>query len=109
MYWLLLSILTNSILLLLLKGFARFNVNTLQAIVVNYFVAGSVGLFVAHTRLLPGELLQQPGTYRLSARLRSRMEPIYFMRFCGSTPEMERRMLEQLMDVAPQAAEFEIR
>lgn len=60
MYWLLLSIITNSILLLLLKAFARFGVNTLQAIVVNYFVAGSVGLFVTHTRLMPGELLQQP-------------------------------------------------
>lgn len=67
-----------------------------------------LGARTAHYRI-PGHLLQQPGTYRLSARLRSRMEPIYFMRFCGSTPEMERRMLEQLLDVAPQAVEFEIR
>ena len=57
---------------------------------------------------IPGQLLKQPGTYRLSARLRSRMEPIYFMRFCTATPEMERRMLEQTLDVVPQAVEFEI-
>ncbi|MGN6547023.1 MAG: multiheme c-type cytochrome, partial [Aureliella sp.] len=67
-----------------------------------------LGVRSAHYHI-PGELLKQPGTYRLSARLRSRMEPIYFMRFCGATPEMERRMLEQLLDLAPQAAEFEIR
>lgn len=57
---------------------------------------------------IPGELIQQPGTYRLSARMRSRMEPIYFMRFCTATAEMERRMLEQTLDVAPQAVEFEV-
>ena len=39
---------------------------------------------------IPGELIQQPGTYRLSFRMRSRSEPIYFMRFCEATPEMER-------------------
>ncbi len=42
-------------------------------------------------------------SYRLSVRMRSRMEPIYFMRFCTATPEMERRMLEQTLDVQPQA------
>ncbi|MGN6136711.1 MAG: multiheme c-type cytochrome [Aureliella sp.] len=57
---------------------------------------------------IPGHLVEQPGTYRLSVRLRSRMEPIYFMRFCTATPEMERRMLEQTLDVHPQAVEFEI-
>ena len=57
---------------------------------------------------VPGELLRQPGTYRLSVRMRSRMEPIYFMRFCTATPEMERRMLEQTLDVQQQAVEFEI-
>ena len=67
----------------------------------------ALGAKVANYRV-PGELLQQPGTYRLSARMRSRMEPIYFMRFCTATPEMERRMLEQTLDVAPQAIEFEI-
>lgn len=58
---------------------------------------------------IPGELLTRPGTYRLSARLRSRMEPIYFMRFCGATAEMERRMLEQTIDLHPSSVEFTIR
>ncbi|MFO1064574.1 MAG: multiheme c-type cytochrome [Pirellulales bacterium] len=58
---------------------------------------------------VPAALMQKPGTYRLSARLRSRNEPIYFMRYCNSTVEMERRMLENTLDIAPQAVEFEVR
>ncbi|MCA9130136.1 MAG: hypothetical protein KDB22_23775 [Planctomycetales bacterium] len=57
---------------------------------------------------IPGNLLCQPGTYRISVRMRSRMEPIYFMRFCNATPEMERRMLEQTIDLHPYAVEFNI-
>lgn len=57
---------------------------------------------------VPGNLLQLPGVYRLSVRMRSRMEPIYFMRFCNSTPEMERRMLEQTLDIAPHSVEFQV-
>ena len=57
---------------------------------------------------VPGELLCHPGTYRLSVRLRSRMEPIYFMKFCNATPEMERRMLEQTIDLHPYSVEFEL-
>ena len=34
---------------------------------------------------VPGELMREPGTYRLSFRMRSRTEPMYFMRFCDST------------------------
>lgn len=67
----------------------------------------ALGAKVANYRI-PGDLLQKPGTYRLSARMRSRMEPIYFMRFCTATPEMERRMLEQTLDINPQAVEFEV-
>ncbi len=58
---------------------------------------------------IPGELLTQPGAYRLTSRMRSRMEPIYFMKFCGATPEMERRMLEQTIDLHPYSVEFFIR
>lgn len=47
MTWLLISILTNTILLLILKGFEKYGVNTLHGIVVNYFIAASTGLFVA--------------------------------------------------------------
>ncbi len=47
---------------------------------------------------IPGEALTVPGTYRLSIRLRSRAEPMYFMRFVGATPEMIRRMMEETLD-----------
>ena len=38
---------------------------------------------------VPGHLIKKPGKYRLAFRMRSRAEPIYFMRFVGSTKEME--------------------
>lgn len=58
---------------------------------------------------VPGHLLQQPGTYRLSARLRSRAEPIYFMKFVKSTPEMIRSMNEWIVDAHPSTVVFEVR
>lgn len=58
---------------------------------------------------IPPEYITQCGTYRLSARMRSRIEPLYFIRFCDGTPEMQRRMLEQTIDFAQTATEFEIR
>lgn len=58
---------------------------------------------------VPGHLLQQPGTYRLSARLRSRAEPIYFMKFVKSTPEMIRSMNEWVVDAHPSTVVFEVR
>ncbi|GAB5405091.1 MAG: multiheme c-type cytochrome [Aureliella sp.] len=57
---------------------------------------------------VPGRFLTEPGTYRITARMRSRMEPIYFMQFCGATPEMQRRMLEQTIDLHPHTVEFTI-
>ncbi len=57
---------------------------------------------------VPGELMTECGTYRLSVRLRSRMEPIYFMRFCNATPEMEQRMIEATLDLHPMSVEFTI-
>lgn len=57
---------------------------------------------------IPGHLLNRSGNYRLTVRMRSRMEPIYFMRFCDATPEMERRMLEQTLDLHPYSVEFQI-
>lgn len=47
MTWLLISILTNTLLLLILKGFEKYGVNTLHGIVVNYCVAATTGLFLA--------------------------------------------------------------
>lgn len=46
MIWLLISILTNTLLLLILKGFERYGVNTLHGIVVNYAIAGTTGLLL---------------------------------------------------------------
>jgi nitrate/TMAO reductase-like tetraheme cytochrome c subunit len=57
---------------------------------------------------VPGQLLTERGTYRMSVRLRSRMEPIYFMRFVNATPEMEQRMIENTLDLHPMSVEFTI-
>lgn len=46
MFYLTMSILTNAAIFLIFKLFDRFNVQTLQAIVVNYFVAFSIGIMV---------------------------------------------------------------
>ena len=58
---------------------------------------------------VPKRLMQEPGTYRLSVRLRSRAEPIYFMRFCDSTPEMERMMNQWICDFHVHSVTFEVR
>lgn len=57
---------------------------------------------------VPSRLVTQPGTYTLSVRLRSRAEPIYFMRFCGATPEMIRTMNEWIADFHEQTVVFEV-
>ncbi|TWT43432.1 multiheme c-type cytochrome [Botrimarina hoheduenensis] len=57
---------------------------------------------------VPRELVQQPGRYRLSFRLRSRTEPMYFMRLCESTPEMLRSMIEGTLDIHPYSVEFDV-
>lgn len=53
--------------------------------------------------------LTQPGTYRLAVRLRSRAEPIYFMRFVGATPEMEQAMNEWMIDIHPYTVEVDVK
>jgi hypothetical protein len=58
---------------------------------------------------VPGHFIQQPGTYRLSFRMRSRAEPIYFMQFCFATEEMQRSMNEWMVDVHPITVEFTVR
>ena len=47
---------------------------------------------------VPGQLITRPGKYRLAFRLRSRAEPIYFMRFVRATKAMEQSMNERIMD-----------
>jgi hypothetical protein len=58
---------------------------------------------------VPAELIKKPGKYRLMARMRSRAEPIYFMRFVGATSEMEESMNEWMLDIHPYTVEFEIK
>ena len=58
---------------------------------------------------IPGDLIRRPGAYRLSVRMRSRAEPIYFMRFSNATPEMERMMNEWIVDFHVKTVAFEVR
>jgi hypothetical protein len=58
---------------------------------------------------VPGHQLREPGRYRLSFRMRSRTEPLFFMRFCGSTAEMQRAMIEGTLDFHQSSVEFEVR
>ena len=58
---------------------------------------------------VPGNLITKPGKYRLAFRLRSRAEPIYFMRFVGATKEMERRMNERMLSFKPSTVQLEVR
>ncbi len=58
---------------------------------------------------VPGNVIKKPGTYRLAFRLRSRAEPIYFMRFVGATKEMERRMNERMLSFSVKTAIIEIK
>ncbi len=58
--------------------------------------------------VVPSRLMHEPGVYRMSVRMRSRAEPIYFMRFCEATPEMERMMNEWIADFHVQSVTFEV-
>lgn len=57
---------------------------------------------------VPGALIKTPGKYRLAFRLRSRAEPIYFMRFVRATKEMERRMNERMLSFKVNSREIEV-
>lgn len=57
---------------------------------------------------IDGSLITKPGTYRIQSRMRSRAEPMYFMRFVFATEEMERTMNEWMIDMHPSAVEFEV-
>lgn len=67
-----------------------------------------LGEHVARYRV-PGNLLKKPGKYRLAFRMRSRAEPIYFMRFVGATKPMEQSMNERIMNFHAFAVELEVR
>lgn len=55
-----LSILSSSVLLVIFKYFSKFNVNTFQAISVNYIVAACLGFLLAPTSYSPTELVNSP-------------------------------------------------
>ncbi len=58
---------------------------------------------------IPSELIRMPGIYRLSVRLRSRIEPPYFLLFCEGTPDMLTALNEGIIDVHPYSTEFVVR
>jgi nitrate/TMAO reductase-like tetraheme cytochrome c subunit len=58
---------------------------------------------------VPGGLIKKPGKYRLAFRMRSRAEPIYFMRFVGAAKEMERRMNERMLSFKPLTVELDVK
>ena len=58
---------------------------------------------------VPGNLITKPGKYRLAFRMRSRAEPIYFMRFVGATKEMEQSMNEGIMNFHEFATEVDVK
>jgi nitrate/TMAO reductase-like tetraheme cytochrome c subunit len=58
---------------------------------------------------VPGNLIKKPGKYRLAFRMRSRAEPIYFMRFVGAAKEMERRMNERMLNFHAYTVDLEVK
>jgi nitrate/TMAO reductase-like tetraheme cytochrome c subunit len=57
---------------------------------------------------VPANRITKPGKYRLAFRLRSRAEPIYFMRFVRATKEMERRMNERMLSFKAYTVDIEV-
>jgi nitrate/TMAO reductase-like tetraheme cytochrome c subunit len=58
---------------------------------------------------VPGGLITKPGKYQLAFRMRSRAEPIYFMRFVRSTKEMEQSMNERIMNFHAFAVDVDVK
>ena len=57
---------------------------------------------------IPADAMSKTGTYTMAIRMRSRAEPIYFMRFVGATKEMEQSMNDWMMDIHPYSVEFQV-
>ncbi len=58
---------------------------------------------------VPGDLIRKPGKYSLAFRMRSRAEPIYFMRFVGASKAMEQSMNERIMNFHAFSVELEVK
>ena len=59
MIYILLSVLFNAVLFVILKLFSRFNINTLQALVVNYFTAFAMGLLFSKEDFEYAEIVEK--------------------------------------------------
>ena len=57
---------------------------------------------------VPGKFLTKPGKYKLSVRMRSRAEPIYFMKFVRATTDMIQSMNQWMTDIHPYTVQFEV-
>jgi len=55
--YLILSIFFNSVLFVIIKLFAKYNIDALQALVINYLVAFLVGLFFLDNHFVPAEII----------------------------------------------------
>ncbi len=60
MIYLILSLLSSSAIFILFKTFTQYNVNTFQAIVINYFTATALGVFLVSGELTSGEFHYSP-------------------------------------------------
>ncbi|HRE77300.1 MAG TPA: GRP family sugar transporter [Flavobacterium sp.] len=68
MIYIVLSVLFNAVLFVILKLFSRFNINTLQALVVNYFTAFVMGLFFCEVAFDYSKIIEKqwyPGSFML--------------------------------------------
>ena len=57
---------------------------------------------------VPAKLLEEPGEYTLSVRLRYRAEPIYFMLFVGATQDMIQDMNAGIVNIHPYSVSFTV-
>ena len=57
MIYLILSIFFNSVLFVIIKLFAKYNIDALQALVINYLVAFLVGLFFLDNHFVPAKII----------------------------------------------------
>jgi hypothetical protein len=60
------------------------------------------------TYTIPADALKTPGRYRLSIRMRSRAEPMYFMDFIGATADMKQAMNDWMINLHQTTAEFTV-
>ena len=61
---LILSMVTSTLLVIILKYFSKFNINTFQAIVFNYIVCSSLGLAISdNSQLFTTQVVHQPWFY----------------------------------------------